>query len=55
MKETLRDRIECVINNITARIYLTEIRISVYKDADDFENAMKCSIKLETLINIKKN
>jgi hypothetical protein len=48
--KTFRERIETMRMDIANRIEQLYSNVVVYKDAEDFENAMKCDIKRRQLI-----
>ena len=48
MKQTLRERMENMLCRIVGRVEMLQKSINEYKDAGDFENAMKCDIKMRT-------
>lgn len=48
--KTFRERIETMRMDIDNRIEQLYSNVVVYKDAEDFENAMKCDIKRRQLI-----
>jgi len=49
MKQTLRERMEYMLYRITGRVEMLQKSINEYKESNDFENAMKCDIKMRTL------
>jgi hypothetical protein len=55
MKETLRDRLLSEITRIDARIKQLEKHVTEYKDDADYENAMKCDIRMRMLIVVSGN
>ena len=55
MKETLRERIENMLCRITNRIEMLQKSINEYKDSGDYENAMKCDIKMRTFKIIEED
>lgn len=48
MKQSLRVRMENMLCRIVGRVEMLEKSIKEYKEAGDFENAMKCDIKMRT-------
>lgn len=48
MKESLRERMENMLYRIVGRVEMLQKSINEYKEAGDFENAMKCDIKMRT-------
>ena len=50
--KTFRERIETMRMDIANRIEQLYSNVVVYKDAEDFENAMKCDIKRRQLIMV---
>lgn len=55
MKETLRGRMENMLCRITGRAEMLERSIKQYLEEKDYENAMKCDIKLQTLILVEED
>ena len=49
MKLTFRERMENMLCRIVGRVAMLQKSINEYKEANDFENAMKCDIKMRTL------
>lgn len=49
MRRTLRERMEDMLNRIVGRVEMLQKSINEYKEVGDFENAMKCDIKMRTL------
>ena len=49
MKETLRERMENMLCRITGRTEMLKRSIKGYIAEEDYENAMKCDIKYQTL------
>ena len=49
MKETLRQHIERMRADLVIRLDHLNNSVKEYKEADDFENAMKCDIKISQL------
>jgi len=52
MKETLRENIERMRMDMVNRIEQLYNHVAEYKQAEDFENAMKCDIKRQQLIMV---
>jgi len=52
VKETLRENIERMRMDMISRIEQLYTSIAEYKQAEDFENAMKCNIKRQQLIMV---
>lgn len=50
MKTSLRERIERMRMDMVNRIEQLHKHIEEYKSVDDFQNAMKCDIKVSQLI-----
>ena len=50
MKETLRQNIERMKVDMTSRIEQLHKNIEEYKQTGDYENAMKCDLKRNTLL-----
>lgn len=48
MEQSLRVRMENMLCRIVGRVEMLEKSIKEYKEASDFENAMKCDIKMKT-------
>ena len=48
MKQTLRERMENMLCRIVGRVEMLQKSINEYKEAGDFENAMKYDIKMRT-------
>lgn len=48
MKQELRERMENMFYRIVVRIEMLQKYINEYKESGDFENAMKCDIKMRT-------
>jgi hypothetical protein len=48
MKQTLRVRIQNMLCRIVGRVEVLQKHINEYKEVNDFENAMKCDIKMRT-------
>ena len=55
MKETLRERMGRMLCRIVDRVNMLQISINQYKEAGDFENAMKCDIKMRTFKLIEED
>ena len=55
MRQTLRERMENMLCRIVGRVEMLQKSIDEYKDAGDFENAMKCDIKMRTLKLIEED
>ena len=55
MKQTLRERMENMLCGIVGRVEMLQKSINEYKEAGDFENAMKCDIKMRTFKLIEEN
>lgn len=55
MKQTLRDRIEDMLCRIVGRVEMLQKSINEYKEDGDFENAMKCDIKMRTFKLIEED
>lgn len=49
MKQSFRERMENMLCRIVGRVEMLQKSINEYKEADDFENTMKCDIKMRTL------
>lgn len=50
IEKSFRERIEEIRMDMVNRIEQLSKNIEVYKQAEDFENAMKCDIKRSTLL-----
>jgi hypothetical protein len=50
IEKSFRERIEDIRMDMVDRIEQLSKNIEVYKQAEDFENAMKCDIKRSTLL-----
>ena len=50
IEKSFRERIEEIRMDMVDRIEQLSKNIEVYKQAEDFENAMKCDIKRSTLL-----
>ncbi len=48
MKQTFRERMENMLYRIVGRVEMLQKSINEYKEAGDFENALKCDIKMRT-------
>lgn len=55
MKQTLRERMENMLCRIVGRVEMLQKNINEYKEAGDFENAMKCDIKMRTFKLIEED
>jgi len=55
MKTSLRERMENMLCRIVGRIEMLQKSINEYKEAGDFENAMKCDIKMRTFKLIEED
>ena len=55
MKQTLRERIENMLCRIVGRVEMLQKSIDEYKENGDFENAMKCDIKMRTFKLIEED
>ena len=52
---SFRERIENMLCRIVGRVELLQKSINEYKEAGDFENAMKCDIKMKTFKLIEED
>jgi len=48
MKQTFRERMENMLCRIVGRVEMLQKSINEYKEAKDFENALRCDIKMRT-------
>jgi DNA-binding FrmR family transcriptional regulator len=55
MKQTLRERMENILCRIVGRIEILQKIINEYKECGDFENAIKCDIKMRTFKLIEED
>jgi hypothetical protein len=51
---SFRERIENMLCRIVGRVEMLQKSINEYKEAGDFENAMKCDIKMRTFKSIEE-
>ena len=54
-KKPLRERMENMLYRIVGRVGMLQKSINEYKEAGDFENAMKCDIKMRTFKLIEED
>ena len=52
---SFRERIENMLCRIVGKVELLQKSINEYKEAGDFENAMKCDIKMKTFKLIEED
>ena len=53
MKETLRQQIELMVSDLVQRQKFLTQSIADYKFSSQFEDAMKCNIRLNTLETVR--